>query len=371
MDFYNVHSSEFIYTPLSYWLLKRKPHLKYEYLAKFKPDEARFIFDLKESSFFSKTVISKYFIVLLPLLCAEVLIWCWLNKIPLRNIRFVSKRFKVRKSKLFVLTYKSLVDVDDSTIDLFNKYKCVYAHLSHYMIRTAEKVGNLLKIKTCVTLLGDSDFTRNPYYIKYFGQGRFSFEILPFRPGDRFCLNVSSHKRENRVFSGGTIHNLELEKPAAFYEDFREFFRVNAYHTVRPYLIDKQLDFLDIDQGKWTEQAKSPNGGDYFKRDLVETFNRYRAVIYGSELSGAPSISNFEAICCGAIAFIDREYIAGLPLIEGVDFLHINEHSDDIGEELARRLKALDEMGANQKNEVSFRERFDFFLNEKMKKIFE
>lgn len=370
MDFYNPHSADFIFIPLSYRILGKKPLLKYSYLGKIKLKNQKFVFDFRESSFFTKKFIKKYFYLLIPILFVEIIFWCSLNKISIKKICFVSKKLNNSNSKLFLMTYKSMADLDERTENFFNSYGHIYAHLTHYFIRTKEKAENILKLKAPITLLGDSNFSQNSYYLKYFQKKKINFEILPFRPDNRFFLKDSSSPRLRRLYSGGTTHQLQLEKPKNFYEDFRTFFGVNAYHTVRPYLLNHKLNFLDVSQTPWSDQAKMIRVNSHFKNDLVGVFNRYLAVTYGSELSGAPSISNLEAICCGAIALIDKKYVEGLPLIEGIDFIHIDEHAKNIQKELKKAFELLLKRLPNLQNTITFRERFDFFLNQQIEKIF-
>ena len=366
INFYNPHSSDFIGIPVSYKLVRKKPLLKYGYLLKFN-SKAQYVFDFRESSFFKKKIITKYFYFLLPFLFIEIIFWCFINKIVFNRIIFSFHKQLNKKSILFVMSYKSLTDIDQSTLKFFSSFEHVYIHLTHYFIRTKEKAKNISKIKTKVTLLGDSDFRDNVYYKKYFKKDHFNFEVLPFKPHDRF-IQKKNIKRISRIYSGGTVHQLNLERPKNYYSDFRNFFKVNSYHTIRPYLLNKRIDFLDSAHGAWSEQAKLTVGNAYFKSDLCDIFNRYIAVVYGSELSGAPSISNLEAICCGSIALMDRRYAKGLPLKENVDFVHINESSKNLKKELKAKL-VLAQKIHEKKKITNFKKKYAIFLNKQLNKL--
>jgi len=366
INFYNPHSSDFLSIPVSYKLVRKKPLLKYGYLLKFS-SKAQYIFDFRESSFFKKNIIAKYFYFLLPFLFIEIIFWSFINKIAFNRIIFSFNKQSNNKSILFVMSYKSLADIDQSTLKFFSSFEHVYIHLTHYFIRTKEKAKNISKIKTKVTLLGDSDFRDNIYYKKYFKKDHFNFEVLPFKPHDRF-VQKKNIKRISRIYSGGTVHQLNLERPKNYYSDFRNFFKVNSYHTIRPYLLNKRIDFLDSTHGAWSEQAKLTGGNAYFKSDLCDIFNRYIAVVYGSELSGAPSISNLEAICCGSIALMDRRYAKGLPLKENVDFVHINEHAKNLNKEIELKFN-LHKKKIKKKRKSDFRKRYNFFLKKKIKSL--
>ena len=366
INFYNPHSSDFLGIPVSYKLLRKKPLLKYEYLLKFNSN-AEYIFDLRESSFFKKKTIKKYFYLLVPFLFAEIILWCLINKITINKIIFSFQKRLNQNLNLFVMSYKSLTDIDQPTLKFLSGFNQTYIHLTHYFIRTKEKAKNISKIKTKVTLLGDSDFRNNSYYEKYFKKKHFNFEVLPFKPHDRFKKKNLS--RNHRLYSGGTVHKLNLERPKKYYSDFRNFFKVNSYHTIRPYLSNCSIDFLDNAHGAWSEQTKLIGGNAYFKSDLCDIFNRYVAVIYGSELSGAPSISNLEAICCGSIALMDRKYIKGLPLIEGVDFVHVNEHAKNLEKEIKKKFNLVKKMYTKKNRKLDFKKRYNFFLKKKLMKL--
>jgi hypothetical protein len=366
INFYNPHSSDFLSIPISYKLLRKKPLLKYGYLLKFN-SKVEYIFDFRESSFFKKKTIAKYLFFLLPFLFLEIILWSLINKIAINKINFSFQKQFNQHSNLFVMSYKSLTDIDQSTLKFFNSFEQVYIHLTHYFIRTKEKAKNISKIKTKVTLLGDSDFRDNSYYKKYFKKKHLNFEVLPFKPHDRF--KKKKLRRIDRLYSGGTVHKLNLERPKKYYSDFRNFFKVNSYHTIRPYLSNYSIDFLDNAHGAWSEQAKLIGGNTYFKSDLCDIFNRYIAVIYGSELSGAPSISNLEAICCGSIALMDRKYIKGLPLIEGVDFVHVNEHAKNLEKELKEKFNLAKKIYSKKNRKLDFKKRYNFFLKKKLKSL--
>lgn len=366
MHFYNPHSSDFLGIPLSFTIIRKKPLLKYAYLLKASTN-AKYIFDFKESSIFKKKIIKKYFYFFIPIIFLEIILWCSYNEISFRKVKFILKKQK-KNFKLFIMSYKSMTDVDNSTFEFFNSYSHIYIHLTHYFIRTKEKAKNISKIKAPITLLGDSDFKNNSYFKKYFKKKNLQFEILPFKPHDRFKIKKNII-RINRLYSGGTVHKLNLERPKKYYSDFRNFFKVNSYHTIRPYLSNCSIDFLDNAHGAWSEQTKLIGGNAYFKSDLCDIFNRYVAVIYGSELSGAPSISNLEAICCGSIALMDRKYIKGLPLIEGVDFVHVNEHEKNLEKEIKKKFNLVKKMYTKKNRKLDFKKRYNFFLKKKLMKL--
>ena len=166
MHFYNPHSSDFLGIPLSFTIIRKKPLLKYAYLLKASKN-AKYIFDFKESSIFKKKIIKKYFYFFIPIIFLEIILWCSYNEISFRKVKFILKEQK-KNFKLFIMSYKSMTDVDNSTFEFFNSYSHIYIHLTHYFIRTKEKAKNISKIKAQITLLGDSDFKNNSYFKKYF-----------------------------------------------------------------------------------------------------------------------------------------------------------------------------------------------------------
>jgi len=322
----NPHANDFTHKPLSYFFFKKKPHLKYSYIVG--TGRAKYCFNLEESSFFGTRLIKKFFLILKPLVFLEIIIWLFINKKNFFDSHF---HFLERANKKFfynvlVFSYKGLTDINKNKINSIRRYSHFFVHLSHYMIRTSEKARNLSILDANkVTLLGDSDFSDNEYFRRYFPI--YSLDLLPFCPARRFKNNFRF--RVDGIYAGGTIHDLSTESPPEYYSDFIGFFKCNSYHTVREFVQSMSLPLLSVNQSSWADQKKQPNNS-YFKADLVEVFNEYKFVLYGTELSGAPSISSIEAMFCGSIALLDRDSIRGLPFKEGVHYLHIDEDSGGV-----------------------------------------
>jgi len=184
------------------------------------------------------------------------------------------------------------------------------------MIDTASKARFIRQFFNKVILLGDSDFSRNAYFLKFFSGMR--FEVLPFNPQQRFVSN-EKFVRDAQVLVGGTTHNLCDERPSYLYSDFIEYFRSNTYHFLRSQIV-KLEDPRILKLTSTFEAQKGIGHSKYYSVDLPSLMRSVRFVAYGDELSGAPAISNLEGIACGCIAFMSEEAVKGLPLVKGIHY---------------------------------------------------
>ena len=344
----NAHSFDMLFCPISYFMIRKKPHKKYSALAEYALQKGIFLFDFSESSFFSRRddLFTRFFGPIF--IFFEVLLWCKLNDIPFAQVRFYFKFNNYKILKILSFTYKGCQSYFGNKIKILNNSERIYFHLSHYMIDTAAKASFVRQFSGKVVLLGDSDFSSNGYLLKYFSG--IPFEVLPFNPQKRF-VSDGNLSRKCVVLVGGTTHNLSAERPSYLYADFINYFMSDSYHYLRRLLAD--VDNPRLVRSTSTFQNQKVAAHDkYYSVDLPSLMRSVMFVAYGDEISGAPAISNLEGIACGCIAFMSDEAVSGLPLVKGV-------HYYSFPPDLSSFLQLLD--GLNVINfEESFVERCKF-----------
>jgi hypothetical protein len=60
----------------------------------------------------------------------------------------------------------------------------------------------------------------------------------------------------------------------------------------------------------------------YFSISLVERYNQYQMAIVGEEASGFPALGAFEAMACGCLVLVSKEYYKGLGFSEDAFLIH-------------------------------------------------
>lgn len=300
--------------PVSYKILKKRPHLKYHYFFKmFIKNGGKFCFDFTETSFGRLSGPKKLFT---PLIIIEIILWIFLNKIPFSRICF----FPPKGSKIIVFTYKGATEMGSLKKRNFQRACQLYWHLSHYMILTKEKSNFIRMFKDKSTFLADSDLRENNLFNIYFSDMKDRpLLLIPFVPAERFICSTSFQDRiDSKIYATGTYHL--LSRGIDNCDDALDVFKVNCHHYLRSEIASNKFDWIVNSQGNFKEQV-GLNKSNYFKKDLVEEFNRYAFIVCGDELNGLPAISNFEAMCCGAMPIIKEENYKGLGLQKGVHYL--------------------------------------------------
>lgn len=310
----NPHSFDMLARPLSYWVFRRRPHLKYQYFfERFISGGGKFSFDFSETSFGR---ISGFKKLLVPFILVELLLWALLNRVPLRCISLKPPGGSV----FIVFSYKGALEDGKLKRSNFNRASRIYWHLSHYMIavkRKSDFIG-LFKDKTC--FLADSDVRSNRLFRKYFsGMMDQPLLIVPFVPAERFSYREElSLRNTSRIYASGTYHYLREGKDDC--DEAIAMFGRNSHHYLRQEISTGKYEWIDCGQGDFADQ-KGVFVSSYFNRDLVKMFNQYAFVVCGDELNGLPAISNFEAMCCGALPIVHEDNYKGIGLEKGIHYL--------------------------------------------------
>jgi hypothetical protein len=309
----NPHSFDMLATPVSYRLFNRRPHLKYSFFfLEFLRQGGGVCFDLSETSFGRLKGFRR---LLSPLILFEILIWLYINRIPF------SKAFlKVPKnSKLIIFTYKGATEKNFIKEYHLRRATHIFWHMSHYMISTSKKSKFINPYFSKSTLLADCDLSGNALFERYFSPYSGKILLTPFVPAERFKINSEPKQRKfSKVFATGTYHHLVLGVDDC--DEAINTFNSTSHHYLRAEISSTKVDWIDDGQGCFGDQVGVLESG-YFKRDLVEEFNKYAFIFCGDEYCGLPAISNFEAMCCGAMPIVNEKNYSGLGLTLGVHFL--------------------------------------------------
>lgn len=336
----NPHADDFIKTPVSFWLARRRGLAKYAYLI----DEpvklnqrVDVLVDGTLSSIFRQDWFAKlpHFVRLL-VLKPEVYFWMTINGLKNHVVVHWSPDTIEHRGAIYIFSYKNCVGAFSERKLMIDAFSKKIVNLSHYFIRTGEKRRNILLLHG-VVLVSEANISTNPYYKHNFSN--LPLCVVPFAVGERFASMKSLTERKGVCAATGSFHNLYNEKPRHYYNEFINFFGLNTYHPVRKLLYQHRnelADWLDVRISLYRRQ-NSGNGlikqllgffgldiaqTEYFSFDIVKFYCDHKFAIVGEEASGLPAIGFFEAMACGCVmlgqygAFYD-----GLGLEPGVHYL--------------------------------------------------
>ena len=337
----NPHADDFVAVPVSFRLVGRRGLRKYGYLLDEPIRRGRrpaILVDGTLSSLFDQSTfigMPKWLRSLV--LRIEIFFWLRINDLTGKVDVYWSADHIADRRAIYVFSYKNCVGAFEQRRETLAAFDHAIINLSHYFIRTQEKVENISKLPNAL-LHSDSDHAGNPFFQRFFS-GRKIDIVLPFAVGRRFAPTRPQSERSLKCAATGSFHNLLHEEPALYYRDFMEFFRTTTYHPVRKLLYENRaelLDWLDCRVSPYREnrervwllarlrQAARLDAvqSKYFSFDIVEFYNEHMFAIVGEEISGAPAIGFFEAMACGCVMLGQRgSYYDGLGLEAGTHYL--------------------------------------------------
>jgi hypothetical protein len=346
----NPHADDFVATPLSFWLIRRRGLCKYKYLLDEpirRGQRPTILIDGTLSSLIGQRIFNR-----LPrwlrkiILRAEIFAWLRQNSVVGQVDIHWSIDTIADRTNLYVFSYKNCVGAFDRRQTIISSFKNALINLSHYFIRTREKADNIAKLPNAC-LVADSDLSHNKYFQNFFPQS-LPILVLPFVVNERFVVKRPLADRDTKCAATGSFHDLTKEVPHDYYRDFIEFFRTDTYHPIRKMLYQhrEQLsDWLECrispyreTTGKSSIGAKLPIllrldvlQAEYFSFNIVDFYNEHRFAIVGEELSGAPAIGFFEAMACGCVMLGAKGgFYDGLDLELGTHYLAHNGTLDSI-----------------------------------------
>lgn len=348
---YNPHVDDFLAEPLHFRFLRRKSLKKYGFLIdalKNEQGEVSVIIDGTESSF-----ISSHYFCLIPNILRklfsyiEYVLWLKINNFTKFN-RINPNASDLSSYTLLAFSYKAAIGNFEPRVSLFPKFKHVVFHLSHYFVRTSEKVENIKKIPNA-WLAGDSDLSRNAYFNFFFGFYQKQFLALPFAVKSRFINSATFINRDLHCVATGSLHDLHKERPSEAYVDYMLHSGLDNYHPLRKQVYESRNQIKDVVTclvspyrnyqtrlrfNGWVDHF-FVSQKNYFSIDIVQVYNHFMFAVVGEEASGFPALGMFEAMACGCVVFADPKKLRGLNLKANKHYLSYDGSLDGL-------LKVLD-----------------------------
>lgn len=286
----------------------------------------------------------------------ELLLWCILNKISLRKVKFVFSIKSLNDNDvLFLMHYGNLTNETEQVavkgielakcLSLVNIYKVV--HLTHYAY-CSEIGAKSLQILCPDLLVAENNLSSNSnYFHKYFGGIRSDFLTLPYVPSTRFQNYKPFGQRLSKLVVTGSI-TYKMKS-----QEFIDFFGVNELQPTRRLLYEQAENYLeemdclisDLDSSR-KEGAKNSDGiisrirsiifgtapqRDYYKLDIVEIYNSYAMFAVPEEICDLPAIGFVEGMACGSAYFgVESPMYADLGLLPSVHYVAYDGTIEDL-----------------------------------------
>lgn len=346
----NPHRDDFIWEPLYYRVLKRRPLKKYHYIHDILLETGKVVLLIDDhcSGIFPAGILRR-----LPAFVRRTLIrmemnrWMKINDLGSSvSVVWTHEAFPIGPQDNLLLFQLSNLEFLPGLSSLLTRFYHCYVHLSHYYLRP-KRISDILKNIPNVVCCGDSDLSEHPFFRKYFPWYHQLFALVPFYVQDRFRANIPFDKKEDRVLSTGTFHLLENYPESSYVKDD---WQVNAFHYNRRSIYENRTEneknitcmnspWLQKKSGWLTKllNAQKVSQKKYFSVDIVEMYNRHRYALVGEEICGFPGIGSFEAMACGCVTLINPNTIKGI-CEENDCYLPFTEKVNDVDIPTLQRL---------------------------------
>ena len=341
---HNIHIDDFVLVPVKFFILRKKPLKKFNYLLNLKCDLVIYA-DCHASSLIPTSIFLSFpywFRKLFTRL--EVYIWLNLNHVDTKNYDVVYGKALRRGKSVYTFSYRVLLDEAELSRKELEAFSHVYVNLNHYMVRTHEKSINAKKMNN-ITFLGESNFFQNSkFFQNFFSWYKKDVLVVPYAAQSRFKDFNRFEDRLNKCVATGTFHDLTTEPNTSFYQDFMSFFSENTYQPMRREIFknkDINQSILESKISQFNEKINSKSKlrfsslfykqKTYFEFNIVDLYNSYKMVVVPEELHGMPGISFAEAMMCGCLYIgLDDAMYTGLGMKPGVHYLTYNGSYDDL-----------------------------------------
>jgi len=328
----NPHAHDFIFTPLNYILVNKRPLHKYRYLADAITAESSRILIFANIS----SLVPARLFQTLPqplrhiLLAIELQAWARLNNI---NYKLILSK-PCTSYNTFTFAYKFYLT--DSLVCLLRCANFNIVHLSHYFVNPHHLLLACKSLSETIVFAGDNDLRNNLFFQALFPNYSRPFLIIPFTVNDKFRFIPSLHQSSSSIVCTGSFHRLpvELTRRTRPYHLFMKITHAISFHHHRIHIYysntSRRILCLCTQYADYTSNSKlSVNVSlqkEYMKLSLHEIYNRAHCAYVGSEISGSIPIGSLEAGSCGAMPFLDPRCIKGLPLQPYIHYYPIDEH---------------------------------------------
>jgi hypothetical protein len=350
----NPQVSDFFFEPCGFRLLRRRALKKYRYI--FNRTQRRPILALVDASA-SGLVPARIFSVLPEFVRRlisrfEIAIWKRLNQLGDQvEIHYDASEIG-RDRVLFGFACKAFHDPAALRRSAQHFRVCVF-HLSHYHGFTREISAALRDLPNC-HLAADVDISGAPLFQKFFAWYHRPVLVIPFEVAARFKVAAEFRTRQRRAVASGTFHRFEeftgvlLEGVRAY----REATGAETLHPIRRALFEAQpIEDIDCYIRPYYNQKEGQKIGeigrlrisqrDYFKINIVDTYNRYMFAIIGEEFfNGLPGIGALEAMGCGCVVLARKGCYQKLGFKDEVHYVEYEGELPELRAKLAELLQA-------------------------------
>jgi hypothetical protein len=316
---------------------------------------------------------------LLARLSDALQLWLWCRLTGLEATRQVWTTKGVERAHvLFLMHYGNLTyEAESVARDCATAARAIASltvlkvvHLTHYVYCPQIGANNLATVEPDL-LVAESNLAANASFFQlHFASIRAPFLGLPYTAAARFQVRRRMSDRVNKMVVTGSI-TYKMQDPAFF-----EFFQTQELQPMRRKLFEaaarytSEMDCLvsDLDATRATSRpsrlrrawalvrrlAGVRAQGDYYRRDIVETYNTYAMFAVPEEVCGLPAIGFVEGMACGsAYVGLDTPMYRDLGMVPGVHYIAYDGSIDDLMSQVRyhqrhpERTQAIAEAGRN------------------------
>jgi len=284
----------------------------------------------------------------------ELWLWCRFNK--LGGVQVVSTRAGMgRADAIFLMHYGNLTYESESAARkgvlaaeaLGSLPVPKIVHLTHYAYCVQTGASNLKVLEPALLVAENNLAAHAEYFNKYFSSIAAHFYCLPYTAAERFQVRRPMSDRVNKMVVTGSI-TYKMQDPA-----FVDFFQTQELQPMRRKLFEaaarytSEMDCLvsDLDSTRTTSRPSSLRRAwalvrrltgkraqaDYYRRDIVETYNTYAMFAVPEEVCGLPAIGFVEGMACGsAYVGLDAPMYRDLGMVPGVHYIAYDGSIDDL-----------------------------------------
>jgi hypothetical protein len=319
-------------------------------------------------------------------------LWLIINRLSLLKFKIILDSNKLKKDDvLFTFLYENFTNetgvfkVNRKIINSrFEKMSCLKViHLSHYGYNSKLGATNCRLIGVDYFVAESNLFINSPFFRENFNWYQKDVLVLPFVPGERFIVKKMFKDRKNIAVATGTLTSA-ISDPVFF-----DFFKSNILQPMRSTIFENS-EFLKnqvdckISKVKHLVRNKSAyfehvilkirsyarlfyfllnskdfkyysNDRDYFKSDIVETYNDYKMFVNPEEIIGLPGIGFVEGMACGAVYIgkVDKMY-SDLGMIEGIHYIGYDGSLEDLKSKIEYYQNNQSELETIAANSIEF-----------------
>lgn len=287
----------------------------------------------------------------------QLIIWCMLNKVSLRRVRFIfSKNGLQGKDILFMMLYGNLTHESDALakggrhladfLSDVNIYKVI--HMTHYAYNPKISSANLAVISPNLLVAENNLLRHSDFFKHFFSDIPHYFYQMAYTPAGRFIKHKQFGGRINKLVVTGTI-TFKMQQ-----DDFIKFYKTNELQPLRRSLYENahmytnQMDCMISDLNASRELNPAINRiqylhnffkklfgihpqKKYYKQNIVDIYNSYKMFTVPEELCDLPAIGFVEGMACGSAFFgISSPMYSDLGMLANVHYVSYDGSLEDL-----------------------------------------